>query len=85
MKFKEFIQMCEAGENPVLKNVARQVGQTVANKAAAPSTKDQTAGDIAKGAMLDVAKTGKAAEIEALTQATKGPMLKPGMRMMKKK
>lgn len=86
MRFKEFLKLSEAGENPVLKGVAQQVGQNVNNLAVAPSMKDRTAGDLAKQAMVNVAKTGKAAEIEALANQAKGPMgSNPSLRMMKKK
>lgn len=84
MSFKEFLKLREAAPNPLLRGVATQVGQQVANAANAPTNKDKTAGEIAKNAMVQVAKGGKAAEIEALTQAAKGPA-KLGTSMMKKK
>lgn len=86
MRFKEFLRLTEAGENPMLKGIAQQVGSTVNNLANAPSNKNLTSGQIAKDAMVNVAKQGKAAEIEALANQAKGPQgNNPSMRMMKKK
>jgi hypothetical protein len=86
LHFKEFMRLSEAGENPLLKGVNQQVSSTVNNLANAPSNQNKTSGDLAKAAMVGVAKQGKTAEIEALANQAKGPQVgNPATRMMKKK